>query len=152
MPRPGFLRTPHGAGHIGSPRFARETGGFYIEPTVFDVKPENTLAREEVLGPVLALTRFDEPDDAIRVANGTNCGLVAGLWTKDMTLAHPAAARSAPASSGSTAGTAVTSRCRSAERCTFAELDLVQSGQQICAAFFSWVPDETLRAIAVLDL
>jgi 4-(gamma-glutamylamino)butanal dehydrogenase len=58
---------------------------------VFDVKPENTLAREEVFGPVLAVTRFDEPDDAIRIANDTNYGLVAGLWTKDMTLAHRAA-------------------------------------------------------------
>jgi gamma-glutamyl-gamma-aminobutyraldehyde dehydrogenase len=59
---------------------------------VFDrVAPENTLAREEVFGPVLAITRFNEPDDAIRIANDTNYGLAAGLWTKDITLAHRAA-------------------------------------------------------------
>ncbi len=77
---------------LGGKRTLENSGGFYVEPTVFDgVKPENTLAREEVFGPVLAVTRFKEPDDAIRIANDTNYGLAAGLWTKDITLAHRAA-------------------------------------------------------------
>jgi gamma-glutamyl-gamma-aminobutyraldehyde dehydrogenase len=77
---------------LGGNRTRADSGGFYVEPTVFDrVGPETTLAREEVFGPVLAVTRFKEPDDAIRIANDTNYGLAAGLWTKDITLAHRAA-------------------------------------------------------------
>ncbi|MBY0561354.1 aldehyde dehydrogenase [Hyphomicrobium sp.] len=77
---------------LGGSRTLADTGGFYVEPTVFDqIKPENTLAREEVFGPVLAVTRFKQPDDAIRIANDTNYGLAAGLWTKDISLAHRAA-------------------------------------------------------------
>lgn len=81
-----------GALALGGNRTRADSGGFYVEPTVFDqVKPENTLAREEVFGPVLAVVRFKEPDDAIRIANDTNYGLAAGLWTKDISLAHRAA-------------------------------------------------------------
>jgi 4-(gamma-glutamylamino)butanal dehydrogenase len=81
-----------GALVLGGKRTREESGGFYVEPTVFDgVSPETTLAREEVFGPVLAATRFKEADDAIRIANDTNYGLAAGLWTKDITLAHRAA-------------------------------------------------------------
>jgi gamma-glutamyl-gamma-aminobutyraldehyde dehydrogenase len=77
---------------LGGNRTRVESGGFYVEPTVFDrVSPKNTIAREEVFGPVLAVTRFDEPAEAIRIANDTNYGLAAGLWTKDITLAHRAA-------------------------------------------------------------
>ena len=77
---------------LGGNRAREGSGGFYVEPTVFSgVTPENTLAREEVFGPVLAVTRFTEADDAIRIANDTNYGLAAGLWTKDITLAHRAA-------------------------------------------------------------
>jgi gamma-glutamyl-gamma-aminobutyraldehyde dehydrogenase len=81
-----------GALALGGNRVRVDSGGFYVEPTVFDrVHPENTLAREEVFGPVLAVTRFKTEDDAIRIANDTNYGLAAGLWTKDITLAHRAA-------------------------------------------------------------
>lgn len=77
---------------LGGNRTRTESGGFYVEPTVFDrVAPEATLAREEVFGPVLAVTRFTEPEEAIRIANDTSYGLAAGLWTKDVTLAHRAA-------------------------------------------------------------
>ncbi|MBS0235650.1 MAG: aldehyde dehydrogenase [Proteobacteria bacterium] len=77
---------------LGGKRTLEESGGFYVEPTVFDgILPENTLAREEVFGPVLAVTRFKEPDEAIGIANDTSYGLAAGLWTKDVTLAHRAA-------------------------------------------------------------
>jgi gamma-glutamyl-gamma-aminobutyraldehyde dehydrogenase len=81
-----------GALALGGNRARAESGGFYVEPTVFDrVKPEATLAREEVFGPVLAVTRFSTPEDAIRIANDSTYGLAAGLWTKDISLAHRAA-------------------------------------------------------------
>jgi gamma-glutamyl-gamma-aminobutyraldehyde dehydrogenase len=77
---------------LGGRRVRVDSGGFFVEPTVFDkVAPEAALAREEVFGPVLAVTSFQEPDDAIRLANDTVYGLAAGLWTRDISLAHRAA-------------------------------------------------------------
>ncbi len=77
---------------LGGKRARVESGGFYVEPTVFDsVGPGTVLAREEVFGPVLAVTTFKDPDDAIRLANDTVYGLAAGLWTRDISLAHRAA-------------------------------------------------------------
>jgi gamma-glutamyl-gamma-aminobutyraldehyde dehydrogenase len=77
---------------LGGRRAREESGGFYVEPTVFDgVTPGATLSREEVFGPVLAVTRFKTPDEAIKLANGTVYGLASGVWTKDVSLAHRAA-------------------------------------------------------------
>jgi gamma-glutamyl-gamma-aminobutyraldehyde dehydrogenase len=77
---------------LGGKRTRIETGGFYVEPTVFDgLKPDATLAREEVFGPVLGVLRFGDRDEALRVANDTVYGLAAGLWTSDINLAHRAA-------------------------------------------------------------
>jgi aldehyde dehydrogenase (NAD+) len=58
--------------------------GFYQAPTLLrDVPPAHRLAQEEVFGPVLAALPFDTEDEAIRIANGTRYGLVAGVWTRD---------------------------------------------------------------------
>jgi aldehyde dehydrogenase (NAD+) len=59
-------------------------GGFYVPPTlVADVPPEHALAQEEIFGPVQVVIPFDGEADALRVANGTPFGLVAGVWTRD---------------------------------------------------------------------
>ena len=59
-------------------------GGFYVKPTLIGpVPPEHALAQEEVFGPVLSVLRFSDEADALRIANGTRYGLVAGAWTRD---------------------------------------------------------------------
>ena len=56
--------------------------GYYVAPTLFGPVPrDNALAREEVFGPVLSIISFDDEADAIKLANGTDYGLVAGIWT-----------------------------------------------------------------------
>jgi acyl-CoA reductase-like NAD-dependent aldehyde dehydrogenase len=60
-------------------------GGFFIEPTVFDdVRPEHRIAREEIFGPVLSVTAFDTPADAVRLANDSPYGLAAAVWTTNV--------------------------------------------------------------------
>ncbi len=59
-------------------------GGHYVAPTlVADVTPNHRLAQEEIFGPVQVVIPFDTEDDAIAIANGTDFGLVAGIWTND---------------------------------------------------------------------
>jgi aldehyde dehydrogenase (NAD+) len=59
-------------------------GGFYVRPALFGpVEPHSDLAQKEVFGPILALIPFEDEDDAIEIANGTEYGLVAGVWTRD---------------------------------------------------------------------
>jgi aldehyde dehydrogenase (NAD+) len=58
--------------------------GFFQEAVLFrDVPPQSRLAQEEVFGPVLAVMPFDDEAEALKLANGTNYGLVAGVWTRD---------------------------------------------------------------------
>jgi aldehyde dehydrogenase (NAD+) len=62
---------------------APETG-YYQAPTLLrDVPPTHRLAQEEIFGPVLAALPFSSEDEALRIANGTPFGLVAGVWTRD---------------------------------------------------------------------
>lgn len=62
-----------------------ERSGYFMAPTVFaDVAPDSGLFQKEVFGPVLAVTAFDEPAKGIELANGTNQGLAAGVFTRDV--------------------------------------------------------------------
>lgn len=64
---------------------AARVGGQFVEPTIFtDVSRYMRIAREEVFGPVLSVLRFHDEEEAIAIANDTNLGLAAGLWTQDM--------------------------------------------------------------------
>ncbi|HEV8263807.1 MAG TPA: aldehyde dehydrogenase family protein [Gemmatimonadales bacterium] len=66
--------------------------GYFVEATVFDgVRPEMTIAREEIFGPVLAVLTFDDFDHGVKLANQTIYGLAAGIWTRDVQKAHRAA-------------------------------------------------------------
>ena len=58
-----------------------------------DVDPDAPLAQEEVFGPVLALFPFDSEEQAIALANSTEYGLVAGVWTRDGARQHRVAKR-----------------------------------------------------------
>jgi len=66
--------------------------GYFMQPTVFtDVRPDMTIAREEIFGPALALTPFRTLDEALELANGTDYGLVAGVFTQNLDRALYAA-------------------------------------------------------------
>ncbi len=68
--------------------------GYFVQPTVFaDVRPEMTIAREEIFGPVLATIEFADIDEAIARANDSPYGLAAGVWTRDIKKAHYIARR-----------------------------------------------------------
>ncbi|GAB4357269.1 MAG: aldehyde dehydrogenase family protein [Oricola sp.] len=90
-----------GAEAAGVPVLARGSvagdapaGGHYRAPVLFGpVDPRAEIAREEVFGPVLAAFSFEGEDEAVRLANGTDYGLVAGVWTKDGGRQHRVAKR-----------------------------------------------------------
>ncbi len=59
-------------------------GGHYVRPTLYaDIPPGHRLAQEEIFGPVQTVIAFADEDEAVAIANGTDYGLVAGVWTQD---------------------------------------------------------------------
>ena len=74
---------------LGGVRSAPEAGGFYVEPTIFscaDAKP--AIACEEIFGPVLSVIPFDTNEEAIAMANASEYGLAAAVWSADIATAH----------------------------------------------------------------
>ncbi|MCT9093110.1 aldehyde dehydrogenase family protein [Streptomyces sp. ASQP_92] len=58
--------------------------GYYVSPTVFaDVTPEMTIAQEEIFGPVVSILKYEDEEDALRIANGTVYGLAGAVWAGD---------------------------------------------------------------------
>ncbi|MBP0589401.1 aldehyde dehydrogenase family protein [Paraburkholderia sp. LEh10] len=63
--------------------------GFFVEPTVFaNVEHEMRVSQEEIFGPVASVVRFDDEEDAVRIANGTAYSLAAGVWSADIGRVH----------------------------------------------------------------
>ena len=87
-----FVRTAEAEGaelRSGGGRILAETGGTYMQPTILTgVKETDRLFQNEVFGPVLSVTTFRDEDEAVRLANGTDFGLAAGIWTANLSRAH----------------------------------------------------------------
>ena len=66
--------------------------GAFLDPTVISCQPDNAIAQQEVFGPVLSVLSFENDDEAVAIANATDYGLVAGVFTQDLNRATKAAA------------------------------------------------------------
>jgi len=81
----GHGRLVAGGGRVGGDY----AGGYFVEPTVFaDVDPASPLARDEIFGPVLAISPFDSESQAVGMANNSRFGLAGYVWTEDLRRAH----------------------------------------------------------------
>ena len=78
-----------GATALVGPGIAVPEAGYFFPPTLFgDVDSTAEIAREEVFGPVVAATAFESLEQALDLANGTEFGLIAAVWTKNLDTAH----------------------------------------------------------------
>jgi gamma-glutamyl-gamma-aminobutyraldehyde dehydrogenase/4-guanidinobutyraldehyde dehydrogenase/NAD-dependent aldehyde dehydrogenase len=73
----------------GGHRARPDSGGYFVEPTVFDaVSSDMRIAREEIFGPVLSTLSFETPEEAVKIANSSTYGLSGAIWTRDISKAH----------------------------------------------------------------
>lgn len=86
----GMVRRAQEQGIVAvGPRLSCPERGYFFPPTILrDVPSDAEIAREEVFGPVLAVTAFDELDEAVALANDSVYGLAAHVWTQDLRTAH----------------------------------------------------------------
>ena len=87
----GGLGSPASISSLSSslPSLSTLKNGYWIQPTIFtDCTDDMTITREEIFGPVMCILTYDTLDEAIRRANNTELGLAAGVFTKDLNLAH----------------------------------------------------------------
>ena len=76
----------------GGQRILENTGGLFVQPTVFDgVNNQMRIASEEIFGPVLSVIGFDTADEAVAIANDSIYGLAAAVWTSNINTAHKVA-------------------------------------------------------------
>ena len=87
-----YIKSGHSEGAklvAGGNQILKETGGTYVEPTIFDgVSNAMKIAHEEIFGPVLSVITFDTAEEAVQIANDTPYGLAAAVWTADISKAH----------------------------------------------------------------
>ena len=80
----GFLERGSDLKIIGKGKIITQADGFYVQPTLFaDVPADHPLALEEIFGPIQVIIPFDTEAEALKIANQTDYGLVASIWTAD---------------------------------------------------------------------
>ena len=73
----------------GGHQMLAESGGYYYAPTILDkVDRDSSIFQSEVFGPVLSVTTFEDEAEAVALANGTDYGLAAAIFTRDLSRAH----------------------------------------------------------------
>jgi aldehyde dehydrogenase len=76
------------AGGVANKLSGDLAGGYYIKPTIFEGHNKMRVFQEEIFGPVVSVTTFNTPEEALEIANDTLYGLGSGIWTRDVNTAY----------------------------------------------------------------